>query len=196
MKQLNSQQGFTLVELMVVVAIIGILSAVAIPNFQTYQSRSRTSEAKLQLASLYSAQITFAGDYDEYSTCLSQMGYTPGGNHNPVDGSSTDGFNAANRYYAIGFTAAAAAPLNVPAAMLATICNVNLNFQFVGGGGNLLRATNGQRATAAFVAGSAITRSTFNARAGGIVSASFLAAPGDQWSVNEFKVVTHVVRGY
>ncbi len=44
----KSENGFTLVELMVVVAIIGLLSAVAIPNFQKYQARSKTSEAKLQ----------------------------------------------------------------------------------------------------------------------------------------------------
>ena len=41
--------GMSLVELMIVVAIIGILSSVAIPNFKKYQAKSKTSEAKLQL---------------------------------------------------------------------------------------------------------------------------------------------------
>ena len=44
----SKEKGFTLVELMVVVAIIGLLSAVAIPNFQKYQARSKTSEAKTE----------------------------------------------------------------------------------------------------------------------------------------------------
>ena len=49
LKPLGRQSGFTLVELMVVVAIIGLLSAVAIPNFKKYQAKSKISEAKLQL---------------------------------------------------------------------------------------------------------------------------------------------------
>lgn len=88
------QDGFTLVELMVVVAIIGLLSAVAVPNFKKYQARAKISEAKLQLAAVYTAQSAFFSDFNIYHNCLRYMGY------DPVD-------ETRNRYYAIGMADAA-----------------------------------------------------------------------------------------
>lgn len=73
----SNDHGFTLVELMVVVAIIGLLSAVAIPNFQKYQARSKTPEAKLHLAMIYAAEAGFYASYNIYHNCLNFMGYDP-----------------------------------------------------------------------------------------------------------------------
>ncbi len=91
--RLNDQSGFTLVELMIVVAIIGVLSAVAVPNFKKYQAKAKTSEAKVQLAAAYTAEQAFFGDFGIYSFCLAYMGYEPVNEYN-------------SRYYAVGFGAA------------------------------------------------------------------------------------------
>ena len=62
LKVFRKQEGFTLIELMIVVAIIGILAAIAIPNFMEYQRKSRTSEAKTNQMSIKTAQMTFQGE--------------------------------------------------------------------------------------------------------------------------------------
>lgn len=90
-KLLTQQNGFTLVELMVVVAIIGLLSAVAIPNFKKYQAKAKISEAKLQLSALYTAQSAFFSDYNMYAKCLRYMGFDPAPER-------------LSRYFSVGFT--------------------------------------------------------------------------------------------
>jgi type IV pilus assembly protein PilA len=62
MKAFRKQEGFTLIELMIVVAIIGILAAIAIPNFLQYQMKSRQSEAKTNLGAIKTSEVSWQGE--------------------------------------------------------------------------------------------------------------------------------------
>jgi len=58
-KLLRKKEGFTLIELMIVVAIIGILAAIAIPAFINYVKRSKTSEAPSNLKALFTGAAAY-----------------------------------------------------------------------------------------------------------------------------------------
>jgi len=66
MQARNRNLGFSLLELMIVVALIGILAAVAIPNFERYQYRTRRGEGFTNLASLAKTQRAFAAEFNRY----------------------------------------------------------------------------------------------------------------------------------
>jgi prepilin-type N-terminal cleavage/methylation domain-containing protein len=57
--KIRNKKGFTLIELMIVVAIIAILAAIAIPNFLKFQAKSKQSEARTLLTGIYEAELAY-----------------------------------------------------------------------------------------------------------------------------------------
>ena len=86
-----NEAGFTLIELMVVVSIIGVLVAVAAPNFLKYQAKAKQSEAKLALGAIFALEKAFYSEYNAYIPSFDAIGYTPEG---------------IKRYYRIGWGSA------------------------------------------------------------------------------------------
>jgi len=65
----NNEQGFTLIELMVVVAIIGILAAIAIPSFSAYRERAKDGSIQVLLAEIGSLEREYRAEQGVYIAC-------------------------------------------------------------------------------------------------------------------------------
>ena len=65
----EGQKGFTLIELMIVIAIIGILAAIAIPQFVSYRQKGYNTKAKGELKSYYTACQAYLADVPTATDC-------------------------------------------------------------------------------------------------------------------------------
>ena len=87
LQRIRNRKGFTLVELMIVVAIIGILAAIAIPNFLQFRLKAKTSEAKSNLGAIRSTEVAYFAEWNFYIGNCTTL--------NPRVGASLDGAKAA-----------------------------------------------------------------------------------------------------
>jgi len=72
---MQNQRGFSLTELMIVVAIIGILATIAIPNFLRYQAKAKQTEAKSNLVALHTAEIAYFAEYNGFIGDFNAIGF-------------------------------------------------------------------------------------------------------------------------
>ena len=70
---MKDQKGFTLIELMIVIAIIGILAAIAIPQFTAYRKRSYNSAAQSDLRNAATAQEAYYVDEETYTSTITNL---------------------------------------------------------------------------------------------------------------------------
>jgi len=81
----NRQRGFTLIELMIVVVIIGILAALAIPRFMQATVKTKQSEAKGILKQIYTMERTYRQQENVYLACANNAALNAIGVEVPVD---------------------------------------------------------------------------------------------------------------
>lgn len=91
------QAGFSLIELMIVVAVVGLLAAIAGPMYERYQAKSRQGEAKLNLSSIFASEKAFYVEYAAYVSSFEALHFAPEGDR---------------RFYTVGWSSAMSGTVN------------------------------------------------------------------------------------
>jgi len=196
-------RGFTLVELLIVVAIIGVLSTIGVPTFRRMIQKSRKSEAKVNLGAIFTAQSAFQAEYSSYGNNLGRMGFE-------IDGA------AATLTYVIGFPAAQGACAGIadftgasavpdPVSVLGSAINISFPSYYTNGtqsysvsgfnAGNFCQVTSVPE-TGNVAVGSA--QDTFDATAQGVVAPGLeqnVLANLDIWMMDEGRVLRNTADG-
>lgn len=192
----TNSKGFSLVELMIVVAIIGLLAAIGVPQYSKFQARARQSEAKAALGALYSAEQAFFQEWNQYSVNLRNIGFGVTG----VNLRYVTGFGLG---LCAGYSIAAGAPTETPTA--GTVTQISLS----NGGNNaatiaLLYPTGAptfhvggvsiQGKTA--VAGGVCTAATvFTGVSEGDPKNTSVNVAADRWTINQAKQLSNPLVG-
>jgi type IV pilus assembly protein PilA len=174
--KLKGKKGFTLIELMIVVAIIGILAAIAIPNFLKFQAKSKQSEAKANLGAIFTGEISYFGEANAYSN-FDAINWSPSG--------------TPRYHYMLGTFAASKGPVNVGAMTAFGTSTALTNAS--SWTANLNGATDNAATLATSVApGFTDNTVDFSAGATGKISSN---AAQDSWTINQKRILIWTVDG-
>jgi prepilin-type N-terminal cleavage/methylation domain-containing protein len=160
----TKESGFTLIELMIVVGIIGILVAIAAPNFSRYQSKARQSEAKIALSAIYGGEKAFYSEYSSYIAGMDAIGYSPEGQ---------------KRFYNVGWAGVTTAAPAGYGGGVPTVANYTEEL-------NTFVCTAETNTLAAAVA---VNSQTFVVNATGCIRTG--APETDRWTINEEKFIAN-----
>lgn len=122
MKKVKSQAGFSLIELMMVVVIIGVLAGVGIPQYQKFQMKAKQSEVKSLLSAMYTSQRAFYAEWTRYYGDFNAVGYGVSGSLGYSVGFSGAGVVGPANHPNVAY-AGIAAPMFTSAAFCAIITN-------------------------------------------------------------------------
>lgn len=172
LSKLAKQAGFTLIELMIVVAIIGILVAIAAPNFARYQAKARQSEAKLALGAIYAGEKSFFAEYSAYIAGMTDIGYSPEGT---------------KRFYTVGWAGTTAAgSVTGYGATASTASFARVNFPAAWSDCTIATLSSTPAATA-------LDSQTFHVISSGQLNDANAACDG--WTINDVKALNNATIG-
>lgn len=177
----SNNKAFSMIELMVVVAIIGVLAAIGIPEYSKFQAKARQSEAKLSLAALFTAEESFRQQWNSFSVDLFNIGFS-------VQGTRLR--------YVSGFQAGVACT-GYPSGGGAPVESTTIDFTWSDGAAvNTYSATwaLGTQTKPTIASLTSCSNAGFVATAYGTPATSGIdpgATAGDTWTINETKLLTN-----
>ncbi len=172
-----------MIELMVVVAIIGVLAAIGIPQYSKFQAKARQSEAKLSLAALFTAEESFRQEWNQFSVTLQNVGFS-------VQGSRLRYKTGLHAVACVGYVTTGGAPAEIVASSTSTWSDSNLVNTSSATWAVSMSEPSNSGVTASACSATAFTAVSYGNPASSVANPG--VAGGDAWTVNEKKLISNV----